>query len=309
MPSTAAASLALVIPGFTQDFRRGLRWPSLAKLLAYCEQDALETELYPSHLAWQSELLRWLNLDATHASAPASWLGGNSFEAGTWMHVQPVSLAVGTHGLSLQSCAAWSDATRRAAEEAVSRHLVESGFEWRESQGNVYLRSDSALQVGTTALDAALREPLQDALPTGVDAVKLRRLMTELQMLVHDKPTVDFNALWLWGSGSIQLQKAVLPKLAANEPFARGLYASHQALAQCAPLPISAVSLLESQVAVAVVHASTEAFDRNWLEPLLHALEVGRLRSLHLYLDGYALHAKYSLMRRWFGRARPLELP
>jgi hypothetical protein len=133
--------------------------------------------------------------------------------------------------------------------------------------------------------------------------------MTELQMLLHDKQSLDFNALWLWGGGSIQIQNANLPTLSANEPFARGLYLANEAHARCLPLPASAELVVESHAAVAIVQASTHEFDRNWLDPLLRALERGRLRSLHLYLDGYSLRAKYSLLKRWFGRPRPLELP
>jgi hypothetical protein len=308
MPSSTVPSLALVIPGFAQAFGGGWRSPSLDQLLAYSDNGVQATDSFPSHAAWQTELLRLLQLDATYASAPLSWLGAGGFEAGTWLHVQPVSLAISARGLTLQSTSEWTTDTRRIAATVLSKHLSESGFDWRDSGSEVYLRCEKPLNVETAAPATALRQSLQDAMPTGSDAVALRRLMTELQMLLHNREDLNFNAVWLWGSGSMRQRSVNLPMLAANDAFARGVYAASQCPDRCSPNAANVEQVLESEASIAVARAPIEQLESEWLAPLLSALQRGTVHRVGLYLDGFAIHLKYSLFRRLFGRARAAEL-
>jgi hypothetical protein len=67
------------------------------------------------------------------------------------------------------------------------------------------------------SLDVQTRQPnlaaeLESAMPAGVDAKEMRRLMTELQMVLHEHPVnvrrshaglPAANAVWVWGGGSV----------------------------------------------------------------------------------------------------------
>ena len=69
---------------------------------------------------------------------------------------------------------------------------------------------------------------LEGAMPTGPDARALRRLMAELQMLLHEHPVnqrraragaPEVNAIWLHGLGSVaHVQNVELPQAFGDEP-------------------------------------------------------------------------------------------
>ena len=50
------------------------------------------------------------------------------------------------------------------------------------------MHSERALDVRTVTPETAAAIPLEQAMPQGRDAPALRRLMTELQMLLHEHP-------------------------------------------------------------------------------------------------------------------------
>ena len=72
------------------------------------------------------------------------------------------------------------------------------------------LRSEEPLQVQTVTPEFAAANPHAEILPRGRDAGALRRLMTEMQMLLHEHPVNTqrqarglpaINAIWIHGEG------------------------------------------------------------------------------------------------------------
>jgi hypothetical protein len=323
------ADVALVVPGFCAQFARlPSRLPSLERLLAYGLDGLKRTEVDPTLEPWQHELLRALRIDdiAGHASAPLTWLGGEAsamspktagrigVEAGTWLHAQPVLLSISSLGLALQSSAPWSSTALADVERRVSEHLRASQLQWRVRNGRAYVHSETILEVHTHSVHHAVRENLRDALPTGRDALALRRLLTDLQMLLHDNPNdAEFNSLWLWGSGGMPAPAPrQLPSLWTDQDYARGVYRVHDATAHSHALPKTGEDVpLSRQPAVVVLsEIDSQELELRWLAPALRALERGTIRNAELYLDGAYARIERSWYRRLFRRPRPLfEIP
>ena len=153
-------------------------------------------------------------------------------------------------------------------------------------------------------------------MPGGSAGPKLRRLMTELQMLLHEHPVnlrrqargaAPINALWLWGAGQLDLvSMQYAQKLFGDGDYVRGL-CEHLQLS-CAPAPLTVDSLLRDAAAqtVAVLHvvgerAALRDVDSHWLQPLAHATRRGQIKKLELCMDHWRLTVEGG---RWRGLRR-----
>jgi len=315
MPSSLRPSLALICPGFTSSFgAQPLRLPALERLLAYC-QAGLTLSTYSTALdVWQCELLQLLNVEPSqYPSAPLTWLGaGGVGEPGAWLHADAVKLAVTAHGLSLERVSAWDASSLASVAALVREHLAALQMSWRSVGAQVFLHRRTPLSVHTVSTRHAACGELHELQPHGPDAAQLRRVMTELQMLLHEKLAYANapNAIWLWGAGELPtLPAKELPPMWADDHYTRGVYSAHAANKCCLPLPESLHDLLDQTAAaqlVAVVgNRDLHELEARWFAPALHALHAGRLHSVAVYLDGWQMHAQRSLLRRVFARARP----
>jgi len=316
MPSSDRSSLALVCPLFTQTFaRQPVRLPALERLIAYGGAGLVTTPQSTALDAWQLELLHALNLsDALqYPSAPLTWLGASGeIETGTWLLADPVFLAMSSLGLALNLSAPWSASNLAAVGFLVREHLAAEQLEWRVAGGQAFIHRIAPLDVQTVSARHAAQGELQESLPTGNDATTLRRVLTELQMLIHEKVTDPAapNAIWLWGGGEIpELQPMKLPAMWANDNYTRGVYRAHAASDHCSALPPSLDAIEQSFATrgVAVItKCALDELERQWFAPALRALDSGRLKEVDIYLDGWRLHAERSLLRRLFARPRSL---
>jgi hypothetical protein len=159
---------------------------------------------------------------------------------------------------------------------------------------------------------------LESALPRGKDAGSVRRLMTELQMLLHDPPVNErrqraglpvINALWPWGSGTgAAAGSTSLPAAFGKAPYLRGIYNSdphsiHPAPTDCAEL---LRSVTPRSRAVAVVAVEDQAvLEESWVAPLARALAVGQLSRLDLVLDDWHLDVSRSSLRKFWRKSLP----
>ncbi len=215
-------SLQLVIPDFTRPARSDVtppRLPALEWLLARGRREALA----PS--GWRQALLESagfqcdgpLPLAATIADRP-----------GHWALATPVCLLAGLETVHLHP----AGLLRLDADE--QHDLAESfgeGFgadgyrlEFRDGQG--LLELPRAIQVDTHDPADVLGREASALLPQGTDAAWLRRLLTEMQMWLHDhavnrrresRGAPPCNALWIWGAATGRL----LPPPRASLPAAR----------------------------------------------------------------------------------------
>jgi hypothetical protein len=315
MPRSIRPSLALICPSFTDTFAgQPRRLPALERLVAYSDEPWRSSTTFELD-AWQCELLTALDLkDASeYPSAPLTLLGaGCDPERGTWLHAEPVVQAISAYGLTMSLCGRQNAASMAEIELLLRDHLAAAQMSWHVVGGRSYLRINSTIDARTVSARQATVGELQDALPTGPDATILRRAMTELQMLLHEKLNHPLapNAVWLWGGGQMpRLAPKELAPMWTNDDYARGLYRA-LAASSCCPLPPSIDVLLEqansSRLLAVIRDCGVDELERSWFAPTVRALNAGWVRHVDVYLDGWQLHARRSVVRRLFAVPRPL---
>lgn len=322
MPTSSSAGLAvltIVAPGFADALaREPQRLPSLEKLAGYA--DGIETPHSHGALeAWQSELLDALALDLDqYPSAPVTWLGATGQRVtGAWLHADPVFLAPSAQGLELQPAPPWTREQLNSATSLVSEHLAAHGMTWHALGERSFIQVSNVLDTRTESVRAAARMSLTEAMPTGVDAKRLRQAMNDVQMLLHDKlgyGTLDVrapNGVWLWGAGRLpDAADRRLPAMWCDDDFARGVYRLHGASDRCFALPDTLDEVLRADDAKRVVLVRDKhpaALESAWFAPALRALDAGRVREVIVCLDGSRINARRSFLKRLFARPRALQ--
>ncbi len=331
--------LTVVVPGIEAQLAQAAqspsaRWPQLVRLAGRgsVRQEWSRRDPSAALRPWQRGLLAALQLPASQfPSAPVSAAANSDAPVtGFWFHVEPVHFAAGLDHLSflpLHGAAGVSDAERLALEPVLAEHLAASDFALHSIAGEWFARSERVLAVQTACPEAAAANELERVMPHGLDAGEMRRLMTELQMLLHDHPVNEararrglpaINAIWLWGSGvAPQASRSTAPSFTAHilpiafgeAPYLRGLYQLHgcpvrSALQDCSAL---LTNLTRTPRAVAVVKdVDIDSLEKLWLAPLARALLTGDLQRLDLVLDG--LHCDVSRSASWRFWRRPLPL-
>lgn len=337
-------SLTLIAPQIGPALARAreqqqARWPWLARLAGRGSIRCLEpgAATYPASrqgfrafragalAPWQSALLEAVGLGGAAAHFPSAALTrtGESGEpaAGFWMHARPLYFVAGMQHLSAMLLCEHNrllPAERAALAPVLAAHLQSSGLELADGQDNEsewLVHGAQALQVASVSPEHAVAMPLQEAMPQGPDAATLRRLMTELQMLLHEHPAnaqrqvrgaLPVNAIWLHGEGVLDLDDMplgrALPQAFGRELYLRGLYRLH-GLTVAAP-PVDAASLLPLPKADTVLIVDTDDLDTlesAWLAPLAGALVPGGISRLELVLDRWRIvvgrAARFALWR------------
>lgn len=332
------------------------RWPSLARLagrgslaLRWDRHDP-RADLRP----WQRGLLSALDLPPElFPSAPVSAAGcigtlageADSERGGVWLHAEPVHFVAGMNRLTflgLEGAARVTGAERAALQSLLADHLQASGLALRVCD-DWLIHSPRPVSVQTSCPDAAAANELEEVMPRGADASRLRRLMTELQMLLHEHPVNQararrdlpaINSIWLWGAGAMPLARGSatpLPVALGQSAFLRGLYQlqsqecqSPQAGARAVqPVPGdgSDLAAVAAPRVVAVIEsgdlrggdleaagdelAEVDALEQRWLAPLARALAAGKLGRLDLVLDGWHCDVSRGHLRRFWRKSLP----
>jgi len=246
-----------------------------------------------------------------------------------WMRADPVHLRAGNESIFLSGIPGpdISPAEAQALAETLNRHFGESLQIHPLAPARWYARLEPVPEAHTTPPATAHGKELRAHLPSGRDAVRLRALMNETQMLLHGhavnaereaRGEPALNSLWFWGGGAIESTTArPFSAVIAGDALARGLALAAgipaRALPQHADLALDA--LKEEGVALAVVDAPPNAegfaaLERDWFEPLLAALLAGRIGMLSLHLLG--AHARLEVetvrsdLRYFWRRKKPL---
>jgi hypothetical protein len=326
MPS----SLTLIVPGIAPSLAQAIadnaaRWPRLARLAGQGRVAPVTSDALPDLRPWQQGLLDALGLGATAAQYPSAAVtrtgDANERVGGYWMHATPMHLAAGLDHLSavlLDGERAVTGPERAELETVVREHLAAASYELvRTSAGDWLVRVPHALEVSTVEPGLAARGPLQDKLPRGRDAPSLRRLMTELQMILHEHPVnvrrlgrgvPEFNAIWLHGGGEIgKITPRELPLACADDLYLHGIYRLHDA--SSAEQPDDARDLLarlDTREAVAVAACNDlDTLESRWLVPLVDALRAGTLTRIDLLLDRWRIAMERRALLRFWKSPRP----
>jgi hypothetical protein len=323
MPNDSA--VALIAPYVAQDLARAKEQseepPALTRMAGRGE-----VQLLPRHEdlePWRVGLLAKLGL----AHAPERYPEGAVTAAacrdereGSWLRATPLNFAAGLSDLSastLSGAHAVSDEERVQLAATLDAHLRSAGFQLDAAGGQWLVRAPEVLNAVTRHPDLAVRD-LASAMPTGPDAGALRRLMAELQMVLHEHPVnqrraragaPEVNAIWLHGLGSVAPRDGGEPPPEAfgDEPYLRGLYKLHNRPLQ-APLQSADELLVRKfkRVLVVVDATTLQALERRWLDRLMAAVRAGRIASLDLILDRWLIRLDRAASLKFWRRALPL---
>ena len=159
----------------------------------------------------------------------------------------------------------------------------------------------------------ALGRHIENYLPTGTGAPRLRQLMSEIEMWLFEHevnrsrsadavPVV--NGLWLWGGG------AALPSLPRIEGWTAGDDPFFAAWATDRGSDTGARLFSDTASGVAVISAQPgtaewREVESNWLQPCLRGLRAGRIARLDLSAGHRAFSVSAAWRWRWWRRPRP----
>jgi hypothetical protein len=147
-----------------------------------------------------------------------------------------------------------------ALVETLNQHFEGDGMSFHAIRPLHWsVRMESPLEVETQPLAAVVGRNVAPFLPTGRDGRKLRRLMNETQMLLHDhpvnrlresegRPTV--NSVWPWGGGRLPVVERRANEMGWDLIWSDDLFAQGLALASHTPyhgLPAHAGAVFASR--------------------------------------------------------------
>jgi len=258
--------------------------------------------------------------------APYTLLADGGVPGGAfWMRADPVHLSVARDSLGFDGAAL--DLSRSEADAltgTLNRHFGKTLVFRSLRPERWYFSLPEAPELATTPPWAARGTAIGDKLPSGADAMRFRAFMNEVQMLLHEHPVNTereahgapaVNSVWFWGGGILDAPRAQpFSIVLAEDPLARGLALAARISAR--QLPANAGVMLATLPAKGVAlivldSASNAALERDWFEPLLAALEHGRIGMLSLVLAAKDSLLEVETVRsdlRYFWRTRkPLE--
>ncbi|HEU4709839.1 MAG TPA: hypothetical protein VFS17_11035 [Methylophilaceae bacterium] len=170
-------------------------------------------------------------------AAALSWLGeGNSPENDFWLYADPVHLQLQRDHftLSLPVPLPLTHTESEALLATLNRHFAQDGLMFcTGASGQWYMRQTNPSDIAFSFPDQAAGRDVRDFLPRGATAEQWRRLLNEIQMLLHEHPVnlareergqSAINSLWFSGAGPLPVSpQRQSGTVVADHPLARGL--------------------------------------------------------------------------------------
>lgn len=248
----------------------------------------------------------------------------NERATGFWLRVQPLHFIAGLDRITmvvLRGAARMTAEERSALQPIFAEHLQSTGLELHEADEEWLLRSASPLQLQTVTPEFAAANPLSEILPRGADAAAIRRLMTEMQMLLHEHPVnvrrqargvPAINAVWVHGEGTLSDAPSAaslavsLPAGYGEDAFLRGMYRLNDQTVGTKPADANALLAQMRGPTVAVIDApDLDSLETQWLAPLGRALLRGAISKLTVVLDEWQVSAERTDLFKLWRRDRP----
>lgn len=314
-------TLTLIISGLNPlrvgDEEGVTRWSQLARLAGRgsLSKRPIDARQDASHAAILDALqLHGVGDKYPSAAVIRAGLSGRRAD-GFWLRAQPIHFAAGLDRLTtvpLRGQARMSVAERESLTPTLVDHLQSTGFEVHEgADGEWLLRSEAPLHAQTVTPEFAAANPAEDILPRGRDAGGLRRLMTELQMLLHEHPVNTqrqrrglpaLNAIWVHGEGMLSDVTAMtLPAAYGDDVYLRGIYRLHDQSIQSPPSNAAALLPEISGPTVVVIDVSdADTLEAKWLAPLSRALQSGTIAKLTVMFESWQVVAgRADMFKLW----------
>jgi hypothetical protein len=323
---STANTLTLIVPevsspvdGSVDDASR--RWPALALLgsRGVLTREPPLPERSPLE-RWQIALLTTLGIPVDprrHAAGPLSRFGVAEDVHGFWMVAEPVHLVAGLTDLRLarlRDAAVLRDDERVPLLGALREHFAVHGFAIESSADGFQVGCDHALDVELVCTEAAARTDLATAMPRGHDAAPLRRLMTEVQMVLHthavnaarERQNVPaINSLWLFGGGVLDTRQTppLATRVIADAPYARGVARLHGRSSERLLPPGEVLArAAEGDCVIVIDEDDVDALEARWIAPFLTALGESFAR-LEIVIGEWRIAATRSDIRKFWRRS------
>jgi hypothetical protein len=330
--SLTARSLTIIAPQIAPSLTQAMaqrsgRWPALARFAGRGSIRELPLADVGNGLQrWQLALLDALHLDDPneYPSAAVTRSGDAAVRAsGFWMHALPMHFVAGLDRLTavmLRGDTRVTHAERAELEPTIAAHMRSAGFELLRTEADEWLvHSNVPMDVLMAPPEEAAAAPLAEMMPRGRDAGVVRRLMTELQMLLHEHPVSvrrvqrgvpEINAIWFHGAGALgDAQRHSLPQGFGSDAYLRGLYRLNDLDVAGAPADAKALLGRLRSRAVAVVDAyDLDMLEVLWLAPLTGPLVAGIITRLEVVLDRWQIAVpRGALLKFWRAQRNPGE--
>jgi hypothetical protein len=239
-------------------------------------------------------------------------LDGVDAADGYWLRADPVHFLAHRDRLTLLEPGAVHPRAEDAAElvALLNRHFSGDGFSFHAPHpARWYVRAPGTPRLVTRELSLSTGRDIAGALPTGEDSLRWRRVLTEIQMLMHEHPVnqrrealgeLPINSVWLWGGGRRpDVPGQHFTHVGGENALAQSLAARAGAeLLEGAQLPSSAEPSARVLVVAEAVSArygddrawqqSLLAIERDLVSPMLSGLRQGTIKEAALV----ALHAR-----------------
>ncbi len=305
-------SIHLVLPGLVwpdssnASITRELPLPALTQLLRHA-RIAKEPGCTPEN--W---LARLFGCDARAIPVAAlRRLGENeaSETDGYWLCADPVNLYFAQEHLLL------SDATDLGITQDEADALIASLNDFFENEEDDFIRFEAGTParwylclktpvgaIGFSLLHDVIGRPIARYMPEGEQARRWRRILNEIQMLLHNHPVNAareqmgrplINSVWFWGQGGnaeATRPSAPVRTVLADDAFTRGL-ARAAGLTPGTPdhLPQRDSLIVLNEMRHAAVHMDENAWrnallglESRWFAPLLTALKTRHCATLRI---------------------------
>jgi hypothetical protein len=269
-----------------------------------------------------NDVLRHFPAGPSSVPADAVMLAGQ-----TWARAEPVYLLTAIDHLQLASPVPLPLEASESGPllETLNAHLAGTGFELRAlADGGWLCRCPAGLECETVDPFEALGRNLRELLPAGRDAARVRSLVNELQMLLHEHPVNErrathgwppVNSVWLWGMGTLrEPTAAVKGDLLTDDAWLAALWRRHggrvrpvtelgQALQEGGmDLRVAAVAGRDGRRAADVL----QALEANVFAPVRAGLAASRVSRVSLHVGRRALDLTPAERWAFWRRARPL---
>ena len=233
-------SLTFLLPGIKGPFE-GIhkdavpRLPALETLLAKAGQRRSRYKTFYQHLCGQFGIEKEPGRDLP--IAPLSRLVDDAERPeGIWMRADPVHLRAGLNDLTLIDATDITLSQHDAILLGTPLHEIfsESGWLFEIPMAKRwYLKLDDYPDAETTEIGVVRGRDVQHLMPQGGDRPRLERIMTEVQMTLHNnqhnlerewRGEPVLNSLWFWGCGRLpENLDTRFSKIISDDPVARGL--------------------------------------------------------------------------------------
>lgn len=283
--------------------------------------------LYP----WQVGLLDALDLLEEREAFPSAVISqageSRAVPAATecWAHLACVHFAAGMNDVAASMLGGELALDERDSCEiarTLAAHLAPLGYELHAAEeGEWRMRCPRVLLARSLPPAIAFERSLKEALPSGEDGAELRRLMTEMQMLLHEHAVnarraraglAAANGVWIWSVANLArtITHRMLPIGFGDDSYLKGLYFLHSQAVKAETFDVETLreAARSSRKVVALVRpGAMAALESDWLKPLYEELRSGGLAQLAVYIDRWRIELRRRDLLRFWRRPLPLS--